>query len=83
MRRVLIASDKFKGSLTAAQVGEHVAAGLRAAVPGLPVEVLPVADVLACALSASMADAPGVGIAVARLALITSPRYRPGSLRPI
>ena len=31
MRRVLIASDKFKGSLTAAQVGEHVAAGLRAA----------------------------------------------------
>ncbi len=44
MRRVLIASDKFKGSLTAAQVGEHVAAGLRAAVPGLPVEVLPVAD---------------------------------------
>lgn len=42
--RVLIAADKFKGSLTAVQVAEHVAAGLRAAVPGLDVAALPVAD---------------------------------------
>ena len=42
--RVLVAPDKFKGSLTAAQVAEHVAAGLRAAVPGVEVDQLPVAD---------------------------------------
>jgi glycerate kinase len=43
-RRVLIAADKFKGSLTAVQVAERVTAGLRRVVPGLPVEALPVAD---------------------------------------
>ncbi|MGW1076282.1 glycerate kinase, partial [Streptomyces sp. NPDC002537] len=42
--RVLIAADKFKGSLTAAEVAEHVAAGLRRAAPGLDVAALPVAD---------------------------------------
>ncbi|MFI0899228.1 glycerate kinase [Streptomyces sp. NPDC020983] len=42
--RVLIAADKFKGSLTAVQVAEHVAAGLRAAAPGLDIASLPVAD---------------------------------------
>ena len=42
--RVLIAADKFKGSLTAAEVAEHVAAGIHAARPGVVVEALPVAD---------------------------------------
>lgn len=42
--RVLIAADKFKGSLTAVQVAEHVAAGLRSVVPGLDIVALPVAD---------------------------------------
>lgn len=42
--RVLIASDKFKGSLTAVEVAEHVGAGLRRAVPGTEVVPLPVAD---------------------------------------
>jgi glycerate kinase len=42
--RVLIAADKFKGSLTAVQVAAHVTAGLRTAVPGLDVTALPVAD---------------------------------------
>ncbi|WP_189858336.1 glycerate kinase [Streptomyces poonensis] len=41
---MLIAADKFKGSLTAVQVAERVTAGLRRAVPGLAVEALPVAD---------------------------------------
>ncbi|MFD7611441.1 glycerate kinase [Streptomyces sp. NPDC059828] len=41
---VLVAADKFKGSLTAVQVAERVTAGLRRVVPGLPVEALPVAD---------------------------------------
>ncbi|MER7216405.1 MULTISPECIES: glycerate kinase [Streptomyces] len=43
-RRVLIAADKFKGSLTAVQVAERVTAGLRRVVPDLAVEALPVAD---------------------------------------
>jgi glycerate kinase len=43
-QRVLIAADKFKGSLTAVQVAERVEAGLRRAVPGVEVESLPVAD---------------------------------------
>lgn len=42
--RVLVAADKFKGSLTAVQVAERVTAGLRRVVPDLAVETLPVAD---------------------------------------
>ncbi|MFG2530491.1 glycerate kinase [Streptomyces sp. NPDC048516] len=41
---MLIAADKFKGSLTAVQVAEHVRAGLRRVVPGLEVAAVPVAD---------------------------------------
>ncbi|MEU9734231.1 glycerate kinase [Streptomyces sp. NPDC048002] len=43
-QRVLIAADKFKGSLTAVQVAERVTAGLRAVAPEAEVEALPVAD---------------------------------------
>ncbi|MET7603516.1 glycerate kinase [Streptomyces avermitilis] len=43
-RRVLIAADKFKGSLTAVQVAERVTAGLRRVAPAVEVEALPVAD---------------------------------------
>ncbi|MFB9465606.1 glycerate kinase [Streptomyces cinereospinus] len=43
-RGVLIAADKFKGSLTAVQVAERVTAGLRRVLPDLAVEALPVAD---------------------------------------
>ncbi|MFI2372224.1 glycerate kinase [Streptomyces sp. NPDC018833] len=42
--RVLVAADKFKGSLTAVQVAERVTAGLRRIVPDLEVDTLPVAD---------------------------------------
>ncbi|WP_199781332.1 glycerate kinase, partial [Streptomyces sp. SPB074] len=42
--RVLIAADKFKGSLTAVEVAQRVAAGLRSVRPGLAVDALPVAD---------------------------------------
>jgi glycerate 2-kinase len=42
--RVLIAPDKFKGSLTAGQVAEHLAAGLEKACPGIDAVRLPVAD---------------------------------------
>ncbi|MDX3359606.1 glycerate kinase [Streptomyces sp. ME02-6978.2a] len=42
--RVLVAADKFKGSLTAAEVAERVTTGLRRVVPDLEVESLPVAD---------------------------------------
>ncbi|MGW0840662.1 glycerate kinase [Streptomyces sp. NPDC002787] len=41
---MLIAADKFKGTLTAVQVSERVTAGLRRVLPGLEVEALPVAD---------------------------------------
>ncbi|MGW3498274.1 glycerate kinase [Streptomyces sp. NPDC001020] len=41
---MLIAADKFKGSLTAVEVAERVTTGLRRVVPGLEVEALPVAD---------------------------------------
>jgi glycerate kinase len=41
---VLIAPDKFKGTLTASQVAGHVAAGLARVRPDLPVVRAPVAD---------------------------------------
>ena len=44
MSCVLIAPDKFKGTLTAAQVAAHVAAGLGRACPGLTTVQVPVAD---------------------------------------
>lgn len=42
--RVLIASDKFKGSLTATQVCEAISQGVLAAVPHAHCELLPLAD---------------------------------------
>ena len=42
--RVLLAPDKFKGSLSAGEVAAHLAAGLRRAVPGVVTDELPVAD---------------------------------------
>lgn len=42
--RVLVAPDKFKGSLTAAQVAEALATGLRHETPGIEVRALPLAD---------------------------------------
>jgi glycerate 2-kinase len=44
MSHVVIAPDKFKGTLTAAQVAAHVAAGLGRACPGLETVRVPVAD---------------------------------------
>ncbi|MFE1248561.1 glycerate kinase [Streptomyces sp. NPDC058735] len=43
-QRVLVAADKFKGSLTAVEVAERVMSGLRRVLPALEVEALPVAD---------------------------------------
>ncbi|SCK44567.1 glycerate kinase [Streptomyces sp. WMMB 714] len=42
--RVLIAADKFKGSLTAVEVAERITAGIRRVRPETSVESLPVAD---------------------------------------
>jgi glycerate kinase len=44
MSHVVIAPDKFKGTLSAAQVAAHVAAGLDRARPGLRCIQVPVAD---------------------------------------
>lgn len=62
MTHVLVASDKFKGSLTAAQVGEAVRLGLRRASLGLQIVVVPVADggdgTLAAAIAAGYRAVP-------------------------
>lgn len=42
--RIVIAPDKFKGSLTAPEVAEHLRAGLLVSDPALDVEMVPVAD---------------------------------------
>jgi glycerate kinase len=42
--RVLVAPDKFKGSLTAAQVADAVAEGIRVERPEWAITELPVAD---------------------------------------
>jgi glycerate 2-kinase len=42
--RILIAPDKFKGSLKAAEVAENISAGLRAVLPDAAIETMPVAD---------------------------------------
>jgi glycerate kinase len=63
---VLVAPDKFKGSLTAAEVADAVAAGIRSVVD-VPVRVLPVADggdgTVAAAVAAgfSRVDVPARG----------------------
>ena len=58
--RVVLAPDKFKGSLTAAEVGDALAAGMLDVLPGLDVVKLPVADggdgTVAAALSAGFEE---------------------------
>lgn len=42
--RILVAPDKFKGSLNAREVAENIASGLREVLPNAIIETLPVAD---------------------------------------
>ena len=42
--RILIAPDKFKGSLNAREVADGIATGLRDVLPDAPIEIVPVAD---------------------------------------
>ena len=42
--RILIASDKFKGSLSAGEVAENIALGIRDVISGAEIEIIPVAD---------------------------------------
>jgi glycerate kinase len=62
MPRVLLAPDKFKGTLTAAEVAEHLANGLRSVRPDVEVVVVPVADggdgTLAAAVAAGFTRVP-------------------------
>lgn len=62
MTRVLVAPDKFKGSLTAVEVAEAVTRGLRAEVPALDIRTVPVADggdgTLAAAVAAGYERVP-------------------------
>jgi glycerate kinase len=62
MAHVLIAPDKFKGTLTAAEVAAHVAAGMRSVRSDLTVDMVPVADggdgTLAAAVAAGFTRVP-------------------------
>ena len=42
--RILVAPDKFKGSLGAAEVAEQIAAGVRDRLPRVEIRILPIAD---------------------------------------
>jgi glycerate kinase len=42
--RILVAPDKFKGSLSAREVAENIASGLRDVLPHAVIEIMPVAD---------------------------------------
>src|SRR2546423_14468065 len=42
--RVLVAPDKFKSSLSAPQVAENIALGIRDVIPDAQIEIAPVAD---------------------------------------
>ena len=42
--RILVAPDKFKGSLGAGEVAEHIAAGVRDRLPDAEITTLPIAD---------------------------------------
>ncbi|MFD5461214.1 glycerate kinase [Kitasatospora sp. NPDC127059] len=59
---VVVAPDKFKGSLEGAEVAARIAAGIRRAAPGTEVRELPVADggegTLAAALAAGFTRVP-------------------------
>ena len=44
MTRVVIAPDKFKGSVTAVEAAEAIALGVRDALPDAVIETCPVAD---------------------------------------
>src|SRR4051812_43459121 len=44
MPRVLLAPDKFKGTLTAAAVAEHLSSGIRSVRPEVEIVVVPVSD---------------------------------------
>lgn len=62
MPKVLIASDKFKGSLTAAQVAAAVGEGVRRSRPDVEIDSVPVADggdgTLAAAIAAGFTFVP-------------------------
>ncbi|MEV4611197.1 glycerate kinase [Kitasatospora sp. NPDC049258] len=59
---VVVAPDKFKGTLEGAEVAARIAAGIRRAAPGVEVRELPVADggegTLAAALAAGFSRVP-------------------------
>src|SRR5947208_13089047 len=42
--RILIAPDKFKGSLSAREVAENIAAGFRKVLPEATIDIVPMAD---------------------------------------
>ena len=70
--RVVVATDKFKGSLTAAEVAESLDRGLRRVVPDVEVVRVPVADggdgTLDAFVVRGVRAAPGHGVRAVRRA---------------
>ena len=97
MPRLLLAPDKFKGTLTAAEVALHLAVGVRGELPGVDVTVVPIADggdgTLAAAVAREMRDAggestPGAALlraveAAGALVVEHGPRRRPGDVNEL
>ena len=73
---VLLAPDKFKGSLRASEVAAAVAAGLREAAPGVKTVAVPIADGGDGTLDAAIA--PAIAWCPVRVA---GPDRRPGGHR--
>ena len=42
--QILIAPDKFKGALNAREVAQNIAKGLRECLPGVRIDIVPMAD---------------------------------------
>src|ERR1700691_3117860 len=65
MMRIVIAPDKFKGSVTATQAAAAIAAGLRAELPGAELVTMPVADGGDGTVDAAVAAGFGRGLVTA------------------
>ncbi|PZG01871.1 glycerate kinase [Micromonospora deserti] len=82
MDHVLLAPDKFKGSLTAAQVVRHLAAGLRRARPRVEIRGFPIADggdgTLDAAVSAGFRRVPVVATGPTGAPVLTAYAERDG-----
>jgi glycerate kinase len=82
MTRVPLAPDKFKGTLTAAEVAGHLADGIRSAAPATDIVTVPVSDGGDGLLAAFAAKPPARKAPPAPAALPALSRTRGAAPRP-